>query len=84
MAEGGTFNGVFIDENILGVAKELEAMHPGLVYYVGHPAIPEIPASTKDPDLIERHWNDIVSEVGTQSGPSLWALTRRDGLKPID
>ena len=45
--------------------------------------------STKNMDksqmaaLIEHHWDDIVLEVGTQSGPSLWSLTRRDGLKPI-
>ncbi|WP_420610462.1 hypothetical protein [Candidatus Poriferisodalis sp.] len=137
MAQGGTFSGVFIDENILGVAHELDALRPGLVYWVGHPAIPEIPVSAKDPDLldalgassrdlifitrdkrirrdknerdhlvrsavravfltstknmdksqmaalIERHWDDIVGEVGTQRGPSLWSLTRRDGLKPI-
>ncbi|WP_419911619.1 hypothetical protein [Candidatus Poriferisodalis sp.] len=137
MARGGTFSGVFIDENILGVAYELDALHPGLVYWVGHPAIPEIPVSAKDPDvhdalgaggrdlifitrdkrirrdknerdhlmrsavravfltstknmdksqmaaLVERHWDDIVGEVGTQRGPSLWSLTRRDGLKPI-
>ena len=49
MAQGGTFSGVFIDENILGVAYELDALRPGLVYWVGHPAIPEIPVSAKDP-----------------------------------
>ena len=46
--------------------------------------------STKNMDksqmaaLIQRHWDDIVRKVGIESGPSLWSLTRRDGLKPID
>ena len=53
MAQGGTFHGVFIDENILGAAYELDALHPGLVYWVGHPAVPTIPASTKDPELLD-------------------------------
>ena len=34
--------------------------------------------------LIERHWDDIVGKIGAESGPSLWSLTRRDGLKPIN
>ena len=125
MAQGGTFRGVFIDENILGVAYKLDALHPGMVYWVGHPAVPTIPASTKDPELldalgayardlifitrdkrirrdknerghlmrsgiravfltgskamdkfqmaslIEANWDDIATQVGTQSGPSL-------------
>lgn len=137
MGQGGTFRGVFIDENILGVAYELDALRPGLVYWVGHPAILEIPASTKDPDLldalgadgrdlifvtrdkrirrdknerghlmrsavravfltgsknmdksqmtalIDESWDDIAMQVGTRSGPSLWSLTHRDGLKRI-
>ncbi|MCQ3806839.1 MAG: hypothetical protein OXB92_12470 [Acidimicrobiaceae bacterium] len=53
MARGGTFGGIFIDENILGVAYELDSLHPGLVYWVGHPAILEIPPSTKDTDLLD-------------------------------
>ncbi len=138
MVQGGTFGGVFIDENMLGVAHELDALHPGVVYWVGHPEIPEIPRSTKDPDLLDalgsngrdlifitrdswirrnkvelghlmrsevravfltgtknmnksqmtalinRHWDQIVQRVGVTRGPSLWSLTQRDGLKPIN
>ncbi len=53
MVQGGTFGGVFIDENILGVAHKLDSLHPGVVYWVGHAKIPEIPLSTKDPDLLD-------------------------------
>ena len=53
MVQGGTFGGVFIDENILGVAHKLDSLHPGVVYWVGHTEIPEIPLSTKDPDLLD-------------------------------
>ncbi len=138
MVQGGTFDGVFIDENMLGVAQELDALHEGVVYWVGHPEIPEIPLSTKDPDLLDalgtngrdlifitrdkwirrnkverehlmrsevravfltdtknmnksqmtalinRHWDQIVQRVGVTRGPSLWSLTQRDGLKPIN
>ncbi len=138
MVQGGTFGGVFIDENILGVAHKLDSLHPGVVYWVGHTEIPEIPLSTKDPDLldalgsngrnlifitrdkrirrdkverehlmrstvravfltgtknmnksqmaalIDQYWDHIVQKVGVSSGPSLWSLTPRDGLKPIN
>lgn len=53
MAAHAAFNGVFVDENILGVAHELERRHPGDVYYVGHPLVPEIPKATKDADLLD-------------------------------
>ena len=46
------FNGIFVDEDTLGVAYELERTHPGDIYYVGHPDMPEIPRSTKDPALL--------------------------------
>ena len=53
MAARAAFNGIFVDENILGVAHELERRHPGDVYYVGHPRVPEIPKETKDVDLLD-------------------------------
>ena len=131
------FSGVFIDENMLGVVRELDRLHPGAVYHVGHPSVPDIPPSTKDPDLldalgaknrnwifitrdkkirrrprerehligagiravflsgskdmdkkqmvelVEKHWQDIVNEVGSQPGPSLWSLTHSNGLRKL-
>ena len=131
------FNGIFVDEDTLGVAYELERTHPGEIYYVGHPDMPEIPRSTKDPallaalganandfifltrdkrirrnsgerqqlmsaairavflsgrndieksqmvSLVEKHWNDIVNDVGSQHGPALWSLTQGNGLRRL-
>ena len=54
MAQGGTFHGVFIDENILGAAYELDALHPGLVYWVGHPAVPTIQRPPRIPSCLMR------------------------------
>ena len=53
MAPKARFNGVFVDENILGVAYELERLHPRDVYYVGHRLVPKIPTATKDVPLLE-------------------------------
>lgn len=137
MTPDSEFNGVFVDENILGVAHALARLHPDDVYYVGHPAVPEIPASTKDPqllsalganeadwifltrdkkirhnvaerhqlmgagiravfltgnknmnkeqmiELVEKHWDDIVREVGPRSGPCMWSITKGGGLQEI-
>ena len=131
------FNGLFVDEDTLGVAYELERTHPGDIYYVGHPAMPEIPRSTKDPALlatlganetdfifltrdkrirhnkgerqqlmsagiravflsgrnnmetsqmvalVEKHWDEIVHDVGSQHGPAFWSLTKGNGLRKL-
>ena len=137
MSSKAKFEGVFVDENILGAAYELERTHPGEVYYVGHPDMPEVPVSTKDPAmlavlgandvdlvfltrdkrirsniaerqalvnakiravfisgtknmekaqvfaLVEKHWDEMVEKVGSESGPVIWSLTHGNGLRKL-
>ncbi|WP_419909900.1 hypothetical protein [Candidatus Poriferisodalis sp.] len=88
MSERAAFDGVFVDEDILGVAHELARLRPGEVYYVGHPDVPEIPPGTlykfSAAALIDDHWSEIVDSIGKQPGPAVWSLTRPNGLRRID
>jgi PIN like domain len=42
----------FSDETDLGLARALEAEHPGLIVYPGHPGLPTVPRGTLDDDWL--------------------------------
>ena len=72
MAARSAFGGLFVDENMLRVAYELERLHPNEVYYVGHPLVPEIPSGTKDSPLFDALGLDRNSWIFVSRDRRIW------------